>query len=1763
MTNHPSNQDSPGSKSDSSWDSDIDGSRTIQINMDPLNVEKTTLEEVPPSGTSSQKTTLEEVPLSGNPNSKTISEEVPPSGADDDETDKLSDRASRLQLGDEASPGQSVITPPEHTSKQTGNPSESPIRPRRADERHQEEMLKALADKRSGKQPVEPFLQPEDFVSCDQEAILRANEAMRRIDCSRVFGGYQATAPTSFSHVTQQPSRSGAITPEQLAIMAQSLTEQERRRFAAMTGWVHQGAQQGKSAFSNVAAQPRNEIDLTGEPMDVESQGQPIKSSMRTPMDWAKPAPPAQRATPISKPTDFQNLQRLSGSSSSKIKVSAPNKYDGRDKKKAEDFLQQAELYFTLAGVTTEIEKVSLFLSWLVDDAWSWGLNMHRSPEFQARPKFTVLADAFLSQFASSQRRLQALDRLRTPQGNRDLQSYILDFKNAVQRYNNLCQNPTDRVMSYARTDQFMTGLNNHYAELLQDSGFLFTEDTELEEITKKLIEIDSSNKRFSSYRKSRDKSENYRDKKNKLFGKSNRRRLRDDEKVDDDKKSPIICNRCKKPGHKAAECKSKDPWHPDNKGPPCKHCKKHGHEERDCWIKHPDKKPKRNKRVRKEEDMEVDLDTRITKRTKRVIAQTSPARENGGARSHVTDKIKNDKVFLINNVSAAGRSGKTPLDKFSIKILLTNKEFPINCLVDSGCPFTIIRRDIADQLEIKCVKDPLGTKLAWGNGDPCGNSGQYITEPIAMQIGQHIETISFHVITDGEEEIMLGYDWLYDHNPSINWRTGELAFTDPNCVRNCTNETAIDLDEVPELQNKRILGMMQIPREDGDKSLQHYLVACQPNRDKTFRRILKVRTNASPSLDECDRAVNGESKEYYILTIKHDEVRTISQWDDYHDVEEAFKEMTEEDVKRMPSEYHEYMDVFSKKAANRLAEHRPYDLAIELTDDFKPKWGPLYNLSEEEMTLLKEYIDSMLEKGFIRPSTSPCGAPVLFVPKPKGRGLRLCVDYRALNSVTKKNRYPLPLIDNLLERLKSAKVYTALDLKGAYNLVRIKEGDEWKTAFRTRYGHYEYVVVPFGLTNAPATFQGMMNDIFKEHLDVFVIVYLDDILIFSENGEEHFEHVKTVLQLLRQNDLYCEFEKCIFHSKEVEFLGYVVSGDGIIMSQTKVDSILEWEVPKNRIDVMSFLGFANYYRRFVRDFARIAGPLHNLTKKEDTFVWTSEAQSAFEALKHAFVSAPILRYADFAKPFVLETDASNFAMGCILSQHFDGVLHPVAYYSKKFSGSELRWEIHDKELFGIITALRHWRHYLVASQFPIEIYTDHKNLEYFMTKQKLNQRQLRWTMFLADYDFKIMYKQGRLMGKADALSRRHEYKAELLEDKQRQRIVLDKKRLEPEIFDQLEAARLQEDESTTDTILRVLPHVPQGGSSRIATVSVLENKHQLYSLIAAATPSSLLFKQCLENKAPKHFTLRSGIVYYKTDRAVVPDKECQLNVLKHLHDLPTAGHFGESKTLDRVRKEFYWPGMEEVIRHYVASCDICQRTKKPKHKPYGLLKPLPIPQRPWSDIAMDFAVLPVSEGFNMVFTVICRLTRQVHFIAAKDTLSAAELADLFFDRVVKYHGVPSTIVSDRGTLFTSHYWQSFTRALAITHNLSTAHHQQSDGATERVIQTLKTYLRAFVNYQQDNWMSYLALAEFAYNNATHASTGISPFMANYGFDFNLSPVINTEDSVPAVGERLSKLASMHSKLQDAAIKSQIAMKRNADKRRMVPPSFAIGDSVW
>jgi len=466
--------------------------------------------------------------------------------------------------------------------------------------------------------------------------------------------------------------------------------------------------------------------------------------------------------------------------------------------------------------------------------------------------------------------------------------------------------------------------------------------------------------------------------------------------------------------------------------------------------------------------------------------------------------------------------------------------------------------------------------------------------------------------------------------------------------------------------------------------------------------------------------------------------------------------DMTEE----IPEEYRDFADLFKEREGlAALPEHKPWDHEIPLEDGKVPKHnGWLRRLSKKEEDFLKDYIEKHEKKGFIRPSKSSIAHGVLFAPKKDG-GLRVCIDYRPLNTITKKNRYPLPRIDELQDRLLGAKYFTAIDVRDAYYRVRMKEGEEWKTAFKTRFGLYEYLVMPFGLTNAPATFQELINDTLREYLDDFATAYLDDVLIFSTTLKEHVQHVRKVLDRLRQKDLPVKLSKCEFHKHRIRFLGHIISDKGIEVDPERIKSIQEWPQPTNVTEIQAFVGLVNYDRKFIEGFSRVAAPLTNLTKKETEFLFGPKCKEAFEKLKEAITSAPILAIFKPEYETNLETDASDGAIGARLTQKGnDGKLHTIAYYSRKMTGPELNYDIHDKELLAMVEAFKEWRVYLEGAKYPTQVYTDHKNLLYWTTTKQLNRRQVRWAETLAPFDFRIHHVRGKENAVADALSRRPDY---------------------------------------------------------------------------------------------------------------------------------------------------------------------------------------------------------------------------------------------------------------------------------------------------------------------------------------------------------------------------------------------------------------------
>ncbi|GJU70885.1 putative nucleotidyltransferase, ribonuclease H [Tanacetum coccineum] len=643
-------------------------------------------------------------------------------------------------------------------------------------------------------------------------------------------------------------------------------------------------------------------------------------------------------------------------------------------------------------------------------------------------------------------------------------------------------------------------------------------------------------------------------------------------------------------------------------------------------------------------------------------------------------------------------------------------------------------------------------------------------------------------------------------------------------------------------------------------------------------------------------------------------------------------------------------------------------EFRIELIPGATPVAKSPYRLAPSELEELSGQLKELQDKGFIRPSSSPWGASVLFVKKKDG-SFRMCIDYKELNKLTVKNRYPLPRIDDLFDQLQGSQFFSKIDLRSGYHQLRVHEDDIPKTAFRTRYGHFEFTVMPFGLTNAPAIFIHLMNRVCRSYINKFVIVFIDDILIYSKTQEEHVEHLRLVLELLKKEKLYAKFSKCEFWLREVQFLGHVING------------------------------LAGYYRRFIENFSKIAKSLTILTQKSKTFNWGEEQEYAFQTLKDKLCNAPVLALPDGPEDFVVYCDASGIGLGCVLMQR--GKV--IAYASRQLKIHEENYTTHDLELGAVVFALKIWRHYLYGTKSVI--YTDHKSLQHIFSQKELNMRQRRWIELFSDYDCEIRYHPGKANVVADALSR--------------------KERVKPK---RVRAMNMILQSSIKDRIL-------------------------------AAQKEAVDEFAVLQKGLDEMIEQRSDGTLYYLDRIWVPLKgEVRTLIMDEAHKSKYFVHPGADKMYYDLRDRYWWPGMKKDIAEYVSKCLTCLKVKAEHQRPSGLLQQPEIP-----DYKME------------------------------------RLARLYLNEIVARHGVPISIISDRDSRFTSRFWQSMQEALGTRLDMSTAYHPQTDGQSERTIQTLEDMLRACVLDFGGSWDVHLSLVEFSYNNSYHSSVRCAPFEALYG----------------------------------------------------------------
>lgn len=1002
------------------------------------------------------------------------------------------------------------------------------------------------------------------------------------------------------------------------------------------------------------------------------------------------------------------------------------------------------------------------------------------------------------------------------------------------------------------------------------------------------------------------------------------------------------------------------------------------------------------------------------------------------------------------------------------------------NVFLDSGAEgrtANFIRKTFVDTLNVPIQKGKSNVRM----GD--GRTNQtYGTVNLRLQLraihGTLRQTMDFTVIDlPDEHEIILGVPFLHLFNPDVDWEKGIITTR----------------------KGRKIFTL---------KPMFNGYFGKRPDKDTT---ILQRATALEFERD----LYSDDTEEVFLLHIskcKNDYSARVGK-------ETSESKLPDDISPQIRKLVHKFKEIFP----NTLPKGKPshdFSHKIELIEGAQPHCRYPYRLSLPETDELRNQLSVLLEEGRVRTSHSPWGAPVLFARKKDG-GLRMCVDYRALNKLTIKNKYPLPRTDDCLDKLANASLFTSLDLASGFWQIPVAEEDISKTAFVTPMGQFEWKVMPFGLCNAPSTFQSVMDRVLHEYIGKFVVVYMDDICIFSSSEEEHLYHLDLVFRKLKEYGLFCKPHKCKFGKKEAKFLGFIVGGGTQKLDPSIYDAITHWKPPADASAVRSFMGFLHHYRKFIKNLSDVATPLSKLQSPKAEWEWTDSQVDAFKELKRRVCTAPVLRLFDPSRPIRVHTDASGWATGAVLLQDFGQGWQPVAYDSKKLNSAQRNYSAYDRELLAIYRALLHWRCYLLGRRF--EVLTDHATLRHMLEQPNLtNPRRIRWISELMEYDFEVKYAPGK-DNPSDPLSR-----------------------------------------------LLLLSFTDNGFEIKAMNVSTPEISPSILERIIKGYKKDP-FYQSASNL--EHLEKCNGLLYLR-DRICLPDdQELREIILREYHEAPYTGHQGIKRTMDAITRVYYWPRMKVDVQLYIKMCLECQRNKVRNIRAKGLLQPLPIPARRWEDISMDYIThLPtcLESGNDSIWVVVDRFTKMCHFIPCHHTITAKETARLFVKEIFRLHGIPKTIVSDRDKNFTSLFWKGLFDYLGTRLAMSSGYHPQTDGQTERMNRTLEEMLRAYcaADHRQQLWDDYLPLVEFQYNNAVNISTGFTPFFMNYGQHPNTPATLLTDEapSSLSLAKDSEEFVGMLKEILHAATASmeraQVNAKRYYDQKSN-DPQFKVGDLVF
>ncbi len=735
----------------------------------------------------------------------------------------------------------------------------------------------------------------------------------------------------------------------------------------------------------------------------------------------------------------------------------------------------------------------------------------------------------------------------------------------------------------------------------------------------------------------------------------------------------------------------------------------------------------------------------------------------------------------------------------------------------------------------------------------------------------------------------------------------------------------------------------------------------------------------------------------------------------------------------------------------------------------------------------VKKYLNKNLSKKFITSSQTLYFFLVLFALK-ANEDLRFCVNYQKLNVIFKRNRYSLSLIDEIIDKIVSCKHLTRLNIISAFNKLQMHFNSKNYITFITALEAYKYKMLSFELTNELIFFQQYMNDVLWNFLNDFCQVYLDDILIYSKMRKKHRNHVKLVLSWLREAELQMNIRKCEFNVEETVFLRVIVSELDLRINLSKVTVIVSWITSINLKEIQDFVRFVNFYRRFIKNFSKLVKPFTQLTRKNTSFVWNEICVQVFDNLKKQVSSISVLRHFDLKRQAILKTDASNYVKDEILSQYDDErVLHSMIFYSKSMIFAEINYHIYDKKLLVIIRCFEHWRLELKCTELLIQMFIDHQTLKIFMKNKQLSRRQVNYLNILSKFNFQIIFRSGKMNTKVDALIRM--FLANVSES----------------------AQRLEDRFQTILTLDRV-------------DVLSIESEANLYQRVRMINQTDELcseYRQAMnENKLKFHTTKLKNCkilddVLFRKDLLWVSEN-MHTELLQEVHDQPSTSHLGNRRIIDLVQRFYYWSDHRATIRRYIRNCHACQRSKAPRNSINELHHSLPISQKRWKDIAMNFITeLLLSEGYNVICTIICRLIKERHYVLCHwedDDISVEETVWIMLWNVYRLHDLLSSIVSNRDFQFISTMWKSLCKRLRITASLFTVYHSEIDNQSKRVNQDVERELRTYCNYMQNDWIKWISMMKFSDNFNIFSITSMILFYFNKEFHPRMSFDSDTTD---------------------------------------------------